>query len=559
MSTRSAAALGGAIGALAGAGESFQPTLVPRSTLHQGLVTALVSTTGAVVGSAAGAVLGAGWSRLRKGSGSELPETARRISAALGTVAAVGIAGAGRARTLRNAQVENYHEWGTIEQKPEVAAGIGLGVAVTVASLGYGVGSFIGGSGTFLSRRLPGGRLAWTLGCAGLTAVGFGAFSVAAKRVVFARLAADNYAADHALKQAPENSFISGGPASLIDYDTLAREGRRFVHWRISADYIDQTLGTTGAVEPVRAFVGIRSADSIEAQVDLAVAELERLGGFERSAILIVSPSGSGYANSVPVEALELFRKGDCASVVIQYGLLPSMFSFSVRGAAAESFRLLLDRIAQRVATLPADTRPAILGYGESLGALTAQWGLLHDPALVDDATATVQELDRALFVGTPGGTSIRNDLDASPDIVHVDRWQALPDPLPRDVQLWFLDHDADPVTRFARHLLRREPTWLDAPPRGRNVPSQMRWMPLLTWQQVLFDVAYATQSQSGVFRSVGHDYRADLGGLVHAAFAQDSPVSLQQIQDILSDREVARDRLLQQSADEDLIQPQDH
>ncbi|MCH9816783.1 MAG: alpha/beta hydrolase [Actinomycetia bacterium] len=552
MSTRSAAALGGAVGALVGAGESFQPTLVPRSTLHQGLVTALVATTGAVLGSATGALVGAGWSRFRGGSDADLPETAKRASVAASALATAAAGGGLRARAFRRAQVDNYHEWGTTEQKPEVAAGIGLGTAIVVASLGYGIGSFIGGCGTFLSRRLPGGRVGWTLVSATGTAAAFSVFTVAAKRVVFARLAADNDAPDHALTDPPDDAYVSGGPASQISYDTLAREGRRFVNWRISAAEIDAALGADGAVEPVRAFVGIRSADSIEAQVELAVAELESLGGFARSAILIVSPSGSGYANSVPVEALELFRKGDCASVVIQYGLLPSMFSFGVRGAAAESFRLLLDRITQRIATLPADSRPRIFGYGESLGALTAQWGLMHDPALVDEATAQVHELDRALFVGTPGGTSVRNDLDDSADIVHVDRWQALPDPLPRDVQLWFLDHDADPVTRFAKHLLRREPEWLDVAPRGRNVPSQMRWMPLVTWQQVMFDVAYATQSQSGVFRSVGHDYRADLGGLVHAAFAQDSDVPLAVIQQILSEREVARDRLLQQPEQED-------
>jgi hypothetical protein len=511
----------------------------------------VVATTGAAAGAVVGAALGVSWSRWRGDGAAGLPDTAKRISVAMVSVLSAGTGSFIRARKLRQAQLDNYHEWGTTEQRPEVAAGVGLATAAVFGTMGYAIGSFVGGSGEFLARRLPGGKLAWTVISAAGTGAAFAGFVVSAKSLVFKRLAAENAAADPALVAAPDDRFVSGGPESGIDYDTLAREGRRFVNWRIPATDIDAALGTTGAVEPVRAFVGIDSADDIPGQVDLAVAELERLGGFERSAILIVSPSGSGYANSVPVEALELFKGGDCASVVIQYGLLPSMFSFNVRGAAAESFRLLLDRIAQLAAQRPAQSRPQVFGYGESLGALTAQWGLMHDPALVNDANASVQELDRALFVGTPSGPSVRNDLDDNAGIVHVDRWQALPASLPQDVQLWFLDHDADPVTRFARHLLHREPHWLQPMPRGRNVPRQMRWVPLLTWQQVMLDVAYATQSQSGVFRSVGHDYRADLGGLVHAAFAQDSEVPLDLALQILSEREVSRDRLLQQAESE--------
>ena len=52
---------------------------------------------------------------------------------------------------------------------------------------------------------------------------------------------------------------------------------------------------------------------------------------------------------------------------------------------------------------------------------------------------------------------------------------------------------------------------------RGRNVPADMAWLPLLTWWQVLFDMTFAAQQQSGVFRSIGHDYRADLPPVLSA------------------------------------------
>ena len=75
-----------------------------------------------------------------------------------------------------------------------------------------------------------------------------------------------------------------------------------------------------------------------------------------------------------------------------------------------------------------------------------------------------------------------------------------------------------------------------------------MRWTPLTTWQQVMFDVAYATQAQSGVFLSVGHDYRADLAPVVADAFARDFDLDVPLIQDALIEREIVRDRLLGQS-----------
>ena len=338
---------------------------------------------------------------------------------------------------------------------------------------------------------------------------------------------------------------ITGGPGSLVPYDTLSREGRRFVNWRVSAADL-AAAGSVDVQEPVRVFVGVESAPGITERVELALAELDRLDAWSKSYLLAVSPAGTGYANSVPVEALEYLTDGDCASVSVQYGLLPSMFSMNKIDIAAQTFRELIDRIHARLAGLP--SAPKLLLYGESLGAQAAQHGLQLGPDLVDVATAHVDKVDGALFVGTPGGKSLRNDLLGNPATVHVDRWQALPDPLPQGIQLWFLEHDADPVTRFNRTLLWRKPTWLGAPPRGRNIPDDMAWLPVATWQQVLLDVAYATQAQSGVFRSVGHDYRADLAPLVAAAFVPGRMDRVPHIQEHLSEREVTRDRRLAQA-----------
>lgn len=546
--SRSAVALGSVIGAMAGASESFQPTLVPRSTLHQALVTAAMATTGAAVGATAGGSFGAFGSAVRSSGHARADLNVRSALVGIGVTAAAAAVGGFRAKRLRGAQLENYAEWGPKEQNPELAIAAGVAAAGMVGTAALGSAVLLDRAGAILAERMPGHRRAWTAGIIVLGAgIGTG-LVVGARRMVFSRLETDSRAVDAALAEAPDDNFVTGGPRSGIDYDSLPREGSRFVRWRVRSDEINRLLGIEDAIEPVRVFIGIDNADTAGERVDLAIAEMDRLGAWERSAILAVSPAGSGYANSVPVEALEFYRHGDVTSVVVQYGLLPSMFSFSKRELAAETYRQLVDRISDRISQLPADDRPELFGFGESLGASTAQQGIAQEPSLANVVDATVQKLDAVVFVGTPGGPTLRDQLSGNPNSVHVDRWQDLPASAPQETQFWFLDHDADPVTRFTTDLLHHRPVWLaEQSQRGRNVPDQMRWTPLTTWQQVMFDVAYATQAQSGVFLSVGHDYRADLAIVVARVFAEGWDVDVPLVQDALVEREIVRDRLLTQ------------
>ena len=57
-------------------------------------------------------------------------------------------------------------------------------------------------------------------------------------------------------------------------------------------------------------------------------------------------------------------------------------------------------------------------------------------------------------------------------------------------------------------------------------MPEEMQWSPGITWAQVLVDTLYATDVTPGGFESLGHDYRADLGAVVTAAYglADSSP-----------------------------------
>ena len=129
-----------------------------------------------------------------------------------------------------------------------------------------------------------------------------------------------------------------------------------------------QVTGQEPVSTPVRVFVGVDAASTPEQRVGLAMAELRRTGAFDRAHLLIQAPAGTGYANSFPVDVLELLTRGDCAAVSIAYGLLPSFLSLGKVGEGARTQKLLLDAIRDELQGRA--TRPRLLVYGESLGAV---------------------------------------------------------------------------------------------------------------------------------------------------------------------------------------------
>jgi uncharacterized membrane protein len=148
------------------------------------------------------------------------------------------------------------------------------------------------------------------------------------------------------------------------------------------------------------------------------------------------------------------------------------------------------------------------------------------------------------LWVGTPGGARGDGFRSRCSSYVCLDSLADIPYPVSRE-RVWFLEHDGDPVVRFRRDLISQRPGWL-AGPRGRNVPEAMRWFPGVTWAQVLVDTLYATNVTPGEFESIGHDYRADLGAVVTAAYglARAAP-SPEELEGTLRERERERARLI--------------
>jgi uncharacterized membrane protein len=87
---------------------------------------------------------------------------------------------------------------------------------------------------------------------------------------------------------------------------------------------------------------------------------------------------------------------------------------------------------------------------------------------------------------------------------------------------VFFLNHDNDPVTKFTPTIFHRMPEWLATTERGRNVEPHQRWLPGISFWQTLIDTKNAATVIPGEFFSTGHDYRADLAEFIRAAYGFD-------------------------------------
>src|SRR6516165_6819853 len=314
----------------------------------------------------------------------------------------------------------------------------------------------------------------------------------------------------------PTTSLRSGGPDSLIPWDTLGYQGRNFIGKGPSVSDIEKFTGQP-AMEPIRAYAGLASAPDAQARAALAVKDLERAGGFQRKNLLVVTTTGSGWVDPAMVDTFEYLSGGDCATVAIQYSYLPSWISYLVdQSKAQEAGRALFDAVYGAWSQLPADQRPRLLVAGESLGSFGGEAAFTGE---YDLATRT----DGTLFVGPPNfNTLFRQFSDhrdaGSPEVqpVYQDgqivRFANDPSTgIPPNGQPWtgtrilYLMHPSDPIVWWSPHLIFSKPDWLSEPP-GADVLKGMFWMPFVTFWQVTADLPFAT----GVPGGHGHTYTSE-------------------------------------------------
>jgi hypothetical protein len=281
---------------------------------------------------------------------------------------------------------------------------------------------------------------------------------------------------------------VSIGPGSLIPRETLDFEASRFL------------AGTERGlpVDPVRVFVGVRSAPTLEERAELAVRELARLGAFERSRIVVISATLRGYVNPTIPDAIEQFCGGDCACVVIQYYDKRTFLMPAKVPIAARTHRELLRRLVRHRGSAE------VMVYGESLGAWASQNVFRQGGTAALDALG----VSRALWIGTPYFSLLRRDFERgklpTDDRVVTVRATDLVEADPEDAErlrFVFLHGMTDPVVLFpGLELFWRRPEWMPA----------SRWRPGITFVQTLIDLINATNWTSALPQALAHDYRLE-------------------------------------------------
>lgn len=401
-----------------------------------------------------------------------------------------------------------------------------VGVSAALTAITAGERGFAGLVGKTLSRFLPGSARLWKpVG----HAVSLGAL---ASLVYFAMHKANadvekgERAMEPAFDSAPKNPEVSGGPESKISYESLSKQGRRFVSTSISTGEIEAVMGEPAAATPIRVFVGLDSATTEESRVALAMEELERTGAFDRSLLMVISPTGTGYVNYVAVEAAEYFTRGDIASVAMQYSQRPSVMSLDRVWEGRHHQRMLIAAIYDRLSGVPAEKRPRVVLFGESLGAHTSQDAFLHSgtDGLLDKG------IDAAVWIGTPYESGWkkevlgppRDDTDRSLIGVFNDigQLEALGASERDKVRYVMVTHDNDAVTKFGPDLLVRAPEWLgDKRKRPATIPRSERWTTPTTFMLTLIDMKNSANVIPGQFDAKGHDYRADLARFIRTVY----------------------------------------
>src|SRR5262249_26996063 len=215
----------------------------------------------------------------------------------------------------------------------------------------------------------------------------------------------------------PDSSSVSGSRTSLVAWDTLGYMGREFVATATTMRELQAFHGVeAGLADPVRVYVGVRSADAVAARASLAVRELERAGGFDRKVLAVWVPTGTGWMIPKAAAALEQLHRGDTAIVAIQYSLLPSwLAAFVDAGRANEAGIVLFNAVRARWSELPPDRRPKLLLFGKSLGTAGVE-----PPFVGADASSSVSNFvnrtDGALIAGAKHSNPIHTQLTRERD-----------------------------------------------------------------------------------------------------------------------------------------------
>ena len=425
--------------------------------------------------------------------------------------------------------VRRAHKYGVVN--PDNHRVTGVNARSLTTATGIGVASFIG-LGTLVVgeqvaahglqrimraviRRDPGAAGSFLAHAALLGAMGLaGAFAL---KKVTDRLEHADDIIEPAYPAAPTNPQVSAGPRSEMPFASIGKEGRRFVTMTLTHDEITSVMGEP-AVDPVRVVCGYETTDDLRERARLGVADLEACGGFERSLICVASPTGVGYVNYTIIEALEYLSRGNCATIVPQYALVPSALAMPKTGDGVMLTRYVLEDIQARLASIPVERRPRVVLLGESLGANVAL-----DVSTVPGPFAGIPALEHlgvsgGVYFGVPFRTEFwrrwRDNpeaMDPEHEILLVAEPSEAPPLPPGHMRHLMVVHHDDPVNKYAYTMVLQPPWWMGPPTtRPPMVPRETRWRPITSFVIATVDLKNGMNSKPGTFVRRGHDYRIE-------------------------------------------------
>lgn len=309
----------------------------------------------------------------------------------------------------------------------------------------------------------------------------------------------------------PADPMKTGSIESLLSWNELGRQGRRFLTEGPSTADIQQ-FTSHEAMEPIRVYVGMHASDDFDERAELALQELIRVGAFERSVLILITPTGTGWIDPGSIETVEYLHRGDIASVAAQYSYLPSPLSIiSEEDYGSGMARALFQKVYGYWTELPTETRPKMYLQGLSLGALNSDNSFdLYD--IIEDPFHGV------LWVGPPFRKTTwlnitENRNPGSPAWLpefrdgSVVRFANQNGGLKDRESEWgsfriaYLQYASDPITFFSPSIFTSEPDWMQEP-RGKDVSPYLRWYPIVTGLQIAADLMTG-KAPSGY----GHEY----------------------------------------------------
>lgn len=315
--------------------------------------------------------------------------------------------------------------------------------------------------------------------------------------------------------RAPEKT---GSPASLVKWNEMGRWGRSYIATVPTREEISAFFGA-GAADPIRVYVGRGAAPTARERARIALDEMIRVGAFERSAIIVTVPVGTGWMDPGGHDTVEFMLGGDVATVAVQYSYLTSVLSLiddSSKGI--EQARELFNLVYAYWHELPRDQRPELYVHGLSQGAFNTEATLPLLDMLGDP-------IHGALWAGSPFFSplwaNVRDRRDPESPVWRP-RWGngSLVRTMNQEggldgefldgdfapwgpTRLVFLNYGSDPIVLFTFDSAFRPPAFLNEP-RAPDVSPRLRWFPVVTMLQLALDTAIALETPG-----YGHFYIA--------------------------------------------------